>query len=158
MGCWNNWSTPAPPASMDFYPAKFLTRRNLRMTWFLLPTKVEAQPVGETRTVSRSHHSFYNFRDYTVFETIETLHEATIMTIFFENYFALFPPPCHSAGYFCCCAHRWARWHRPDIGNGLLVQVRQWRQANQAARQVEQVNFRATGSDATRQAGDTGKF
>ena len=52
------------------------------MTWFLLPTKVEAQPVGETRTVSRSHHSFYNFRDFTVFETIETLHEATIMTIF----------------------------------------------------------------------------
>ena len=75
MGCWNNWSTPAPPASMDFYPGKFLTRRNLRMSWFLLPTKVEAQPVGETRTVSRSHHSFYNFRDFTVFETIETLHD-----------------------------------------------------------------------------------
>ena len=87
---------------MDFYPGKFLTRRNLRMSWFLLPTKVEAQPVGETRTVSRSHHSFYNFRDFTVFQTIETLHEATIMTIFFENYFALFPPPCKCAGYFCC--------------------------------------------------------
>ena len=69
---------------MDFYPGKFLTRRNLRMSWFLLPTKVEAQPVGETRTVSRSHHSFYNFRDFTVFETIETLHEATFMTIFSE--------------------------------------------------------------------------